>query len=97
MIEPTNRIEQTLGIDLKKVYKSISAASIRKADSDQISISEFSALVEKTRALALQLPDIRPDKVRQAKADLANGKAPSSEEVASAMIRSTTDIRECKQ
>lgn len=97
MIEPSSRIDQTLGIDLKKVYKSISAASIRQVDTDQINISEFSALVEKTRTMALELPDIRLDKVVQAKSDLAAGKRAPSCDIASAMINQTTDIRECKE
>lgn len=97
MIEPSGRVDKSLGIDLKKVYKSISAASVRSSGQDQINISPFSALVEKTRAKALDLPEMRTDLVAQVKADLAAGKKAAADDIASAMINNTSKIRECKE
>lgn len=97
MIEPTGRVDKALGIDLRKVYKSISNASVKRVDSDQINISQFSSLVEKTRVQALQLPDIRADRVSQVKADLASGKISPANDIASAMIDNSIEIRECKE
>ena len=97
MIEPSGRVDKTLGIDLKKVYRSISNASVRSVGKDEIKISEFSALVEKTRAKALELPDIRMDRVRQVKAELASGRTSDAEDIASAMINNSTEIRECNE
>lgn len=96
MIEPSGRVDKMLGIDLRKVYKSVANASVKSVDSDQINISEFSALVEKTRAQALDMPSVRMDKVMQIKADLAAGKSSRANDVASAMINNSIEIRECK-
>lgn len=97
MIDPSSRIDQIFGINLKKVYKSISAASVRQVSSDQINISEFSALVEKTRAKIQEMPSIRVEKVVQAKTEFMAGKIKSADVIASKMISSSIDARECKE
>jgi hypothetical protein len=97
MIEPSGRVDKALGIDLRKVYKSIANVSIKSVENDQINISQFSSLVEKTRAQALELPSIRMDRVRQIKADLAAGKSAQAGDIASAMINNSSEIRECKE
>ena len=97
MIEPSGRIDKALGIDLKKVYKSIASVSVKRVDTDQINISQFSSLVEKTRVQALEMPAVRMDRVMQIKADLAAGKKTQADDIASSMINNSTETRECKE
>ena len=97
MIEPTGRVDKALGIDLKKIYKTISNVSVKSASCDQINISQFSSLVEKTRNQILEMPSIRADKVAQVKADLATGEISSADDVASAMINYPNETKECKE
>jgi|GEM_PF-2585386 len=97
MIEPSGRVDKALGIDLRKVYKSIANASVKSVDNDQINISQFSSLVEKTRAQALDMPSVRMDRVMQVKAGLSAGKNAQADDIASAMINNSIEIRECKE
>ena len=92
MITPSGRVDKALGIQLQKVYKSISNVAVEKTSrQDEINISQFSALVEKTRAAAMNLPEIRTDKVMDAKRSIQNGSLPKGNDIASAMINMTVE------
>ena len=87
MIIPSGRVDRSLGVHLQQIYKTNATSTVARASrSDVVTISKFSALVERGRAAALQLPEIRADVAARARDALLTGTAPSGGEVASAMI-----------
>ena len=83
----TGGVDKTLGVHLQKIYKSGStSATQRVGRRDAVSISKFSALVERGRAHAMSLPDVRADRISEARRSLELGEAPCTQDVASAMI-----------
>lgn len=89
MIIPTNRVDNALGIHLQRVYRTGPATGAdRPSTTDAAAISRFSTLVERGREAALSLPDLRTDKVEQARAALRDGDLAGSSDLAGAMINS---------
>lgn len=84
MIERTGGVDPTLGVHLSKAYK-ISGVN-PPARRDAVTISKFSALVERGRACAMALPDVRTDRVSQVRSSMDAGEMPAVEDIASAMI-----------
>jgi len=94
MIDRTGGVDRALGAHLNKTHK-INGANPdgRWARRDAVTISKFSALVERGRACAMALPQIRADRVAHAKAVIESGEAPGAGEIASAMINSAVEGR----
>lgn len=92
MIDRTGSVDKALGVHLNKTYK-INGANPdgRSARRDAVTISEFSALVERGRACAMVLPDIRANRVSEVKAALSSGLAHGSSDIASAMINGAVE------
>lgn len=87
MIIRTGGVDKALGVHLQKIYNTQGADSVARADRrDAVTISKFSALVERGRACAMSLPDIRADRVSQARLSLEMGDEASGADIASAMI-----------
>ncbi len=87
MIIPTGSVNKTLGIHLQKIYATHPTRAVdRLCGSDVVSISKFSTLLERGRAAALALPEVREDRIAQAKASLQKGEIASSSELAAAII-----------
>lgn len=94
MIEPTGGVDKAFGVHLNKTYKINDANPVEPAARrDALTISKFSALVERGRACAMALPDVRADRVSQAKSWLDSGKMPDKDDVASSMINSVVEGR----
>lgn len=92
MIDPTGGVDKVLGVQLYKTYKTNGAnPDGRAARRDAVTISRFSALVERGRACAMALPDIRADRVSEVKATLDSGLARTSSDIASAMINGAVE------
>ena len=89
MIIPTNRVDNPLGVHLQRIYKTGPVTGTDRPNrADVAAISRFSTLVERGREAALSVPDLRADRVEQAKAALRNGDLAGSSDLASAMINS---------
>lgn len=87
MIIPVNSADKALGVHLNKVNKVQSTTDVAQiSGGDVVTISNFSSLLEKATACAMSQPDIRTDVVAKAKADLAEGKLASGEDIASSLI-----------
>lgn len=87
MIIPTGRADQVMGAHLQKIYKTNPAGAVEGAGrSDMVTISKFAALVEHGRSCAMALPDVRHDRVAQARQALESGNLPGGSELASSMI-----------
>lgn len=87
MIDRTSGVDQAHAVHLSKIYKINGAdAEGRSARRDAVTISKFSALVERGRACAMALPDVRADRVSQVASSLNAGHTPAVTDVASAMI-----------
>ena len=92
MIIPTGGVDKTLSVHLQRIYKTNATDAVeRMSRRDVVSISKFSALVERGRACALALPEVREDLVAGARSALAGGAAPPAIDVASAMINSAVE------
>jgi anti-sigma28 factor (negative regulator of flagellin synthesis) len=92
MIIPIGRVNKTLEIHLQKIYATNPTRAADKiGGSDVVSISKFSALLERGRAAALALPEVRADRVAQAKASLEKGEVASSSELAAAIINAVIE------
>lgn len=94
MIDPTGGVDRAFGVHLNKTTR-INGADPdgRSARRDAVTISKFSALVERGRACALALPDLRADRVSQVRSSLDAGHATGSSDVASAIINSAVEGR----
>ena len=87
MIDSTGRVDGIISTQLRKVYKSVSAASIRQAPkADSINISEFSALVKDTQTKALSEPAIRLNRVLEVSQKLKTNGLPSGTDIANTMV-----------
>jgi hypothetical protein len=87
MIDPTGRVDSMISTQLRKVYKSVSAASIRQIPkADSINISEFSALVKDTQTKALSKPSIRLNRVLEVQQKLLTSGLPSGTDIANTMV-----------
>ncbi len=83
----TGGVDKILGVHLQKIYKSHSTSTTQRVGRrDALSISDFSALVERGRGHAMSLPEVRADRVSQARKSLELGEMPCAQDVASAMI-----------
>jgi hypothetical protein len=94
MIDKTGGVDRALAVHLNKTTR-INGADPdgRSARRDAVTISKFSALVERGRACALALPDLRADRVSQARSSLESGEITGSSDVASAIINSAVEGR----
>jgi hypothetical protein len=92
MIDRTGGVDKALGVHLNRTYK-INGANPdgHSARRDAVSISKFSALVERGRACAMALPDIRADRVSEVKSALSSGLAHGSSDIASAIINGAAE------
>lgn len=87
MIQPTDGIDGIQKVQLQKVYKVNSAGMVdRTSRSDAVTISKYSAMVERGKAIAMSLPEMRDDRVSEVKASLETGNTPSTVDITSAMI-----------
>lgn len=87
MIIQPGSINAVSGVHLNKIYKTSAAGPIEGAGRrDAVSISRFSALVERARACAMALPDVRADRVAQARHSIEHGESPETGDIAAAMI-----------
>ena len=87
MIIPARGVDKSIGIQLNKIQKTDGPDTVAGANRrDAVSISGFTALVERARAQALAAPDVRADRVATAKHKLDSGDVPAVSDVASAMI-----------
>jgi hypothetical protein len=92
MLVPSGSIDKSLGVHLQKIYRTQATDGPGQVErKDVVSISEFAAVVERGRAAAMSLPEVRQDRVDQARAALANGDQPEAQSVASAMINSAVE------
>ncbi len=89
MIDKTGGVDPVYPVRFNKTYKVNGAHDDgRSTGRDAVTISKFSALVERGRACAMALPDVRTDRVAQAKSLLDAGETPGVGDIASAMINS---------
>lgn len=87
MITPANGPDNTPALLIKTLKKVNGTSGIeRPARTDVVSISKFSSLIERARAEALSLPDIRTDAVEKARQTIKDGKLPPAIDIASAII-----------
>ncbi|MHB9035448.1 MAG: flagellar biosynthesis anti-sigma factor FlgM [Armatimonadota bacterium] len=87
MIIPMNGADKALGVHLNKIYKTHNTTAVEQASRrDVVTISKFSALVERARACAMAQPDIRPEAVERAKATLEDGNLATGGDIASSLI-----------
>lgn len=87
MIISTGGVDKALGVHLHKIYKTNATSTAQPASKgDAVSISKFSALVERGRAHAMSLPDVRGDRVSQVRKSLELGETPCARDIASAII-----------
>lgn len=93
MIVPTGKVDKSMGIHLNRIYKTTAADEAAQVgrSSDVVSISKHAALVERGRAAALSLPEVRQDKVEQARTALAENREPEAPSVATAMINGAVE------
>ena len=92
MIVPSGKVDKSLGIHLQKIYRTQATDGTGQVErKDVVSISKFAALVERGRAAAMSLPEVRQDRVDQARAARANGSQPEGQSVASAMINGAVE------
>ncbi|MCX8052615.1 MAG: hypothetical protein N3B12_02315 [Armatimonadetes bacterium] len=92
MIIQSKRIDGTQGVYLNKIYKTSAIDMAEKLGrSDVVTISRLAELVERGRAAALALPDVRADVVARAKEALFVGEVRGADEIASAMINSVVE------
>jgi hypothetical protein len=92
MIVPSGKVDKSMGIHLNKIYKTQPADEAGQvARKDVVSISKFAALVERGRAAAMSLPEVRQDRVDQARALLDSGAEPEAASMAAAMINSAVE------
>ncbi len=87
MIDKTGGVDRIFGVHFNSKNK-IGGADPEQQSSkkDDVTISTFSTLVERGRALALALPDVRIERVAQARAALNSGSGAESVDIASAII-----------
>jgi len=92
MIDRTGGVHRAWGVQLGKTSK-ISGANPDgcSARRDAVTISKFSALVERGRACAMALPSVRPNRVSEVRTFLDSGETHRSTEIASAMINSAVE------
>lgn len=92
MIVPSGKVDKSMGIHLQRIYKMQAADEagqvVRK---DVVSISRFAALVERGRAAAMSLPEVRQDRVDQARAMMESGAEPEAGSLAAAIINSAVE------
>lgn len=87
MIIPTGRANEALGAHLNKIYKTNATSAVERIGrKDAVTISRLSALVEHGRACAMALPEIRSDRVAQARLSIQTGMLPEAKDIASFMI-----------
>ena len=94
MIDRTGGVDKATRVHLNKT-QAINGANPdgRSARRDAVTISKFSALVERGRACAMALPDIRANRVSQAKASLDSGETVGASDIASSMINGAVEGR----
>ena len=94
MIDRTGGVDKTFGVHLNKTTR-INGADPdgRWARRDAVTISKFSALVERGRACAMALPNLRADRVSAVRSSLAAGEITTASDVASAIINSAVEGR----
>lgn len=88
MIDRTSGVDPTYAVHFNTTYR-ISGVNDDDGSStgrDAVTISKFSALVERGRTCAMALPDVRADRVAQAKSLVNAGETPGVSDIASAMI-----------
>lgn len=77
---------------MQKIYKTAATDTVaRLSRSDIVTISRFSELVERGRACALALPEVRTDVVARAREALLTGAPTAASEIASAMINAVVE------
>lgn len=87
MIDRTGGVDPTFAVRFNRTYKINGAQDDgRSARRDAVTISKFSALVERGRACAMALPEVRADRVSQVRSSLDTGDTPAVTDIASAMI-----------
>lgn len=94
MIDRPGSIDNVLRVQPSKTYQ------VRRGDPDRrsarrdaVTISKFSALVERGRECAMALPPVRADRVSEVKSSLASGFSHESTDIASAMINGAAEGR----
>lgn len=94
MIDRTGGVDKTFGVHLNKTYK-INGANPNGlvARRDAVTISKFSALVERGRSCAMALPDVRTERISQARSLLDSGGMPDTGDIASAIINNVVERR----
>ena len=94
MIDKTGGVDKAFGIQPNRIYRINDANPVEPAARrDALTISKFSALVEHGRACAMALPEVRADRVSQAKSWLNSGEIPDKVDVASAIINNAVEGR----
>lgn len=92
MIVPSGKVDKSLGIHLQKIYRTQATDGVAQAErKDVVSISKFASLVERGRAAAMALPEMRQDRVDQARAALAGGTLAEGPSIASAMMNAAIE------
>lgn len=95
MIISTDRVGSALGVHLQKTYKTNPVTIPKPAGGlDEASISRFSALIERARAQALSLSDVRANRVDEVRAALKVGQTPQAVDVASSIINQAVEGKE---
>lgn len=91
MIDRTGGVDRALGIQLNRTYRINDAKPDTQPRRDALTISKFSALVERGRACAMALPEVRADRVSQARSSIEEGNAPDASTIGAAMINSAVE------
>ena len=92
MIVSSGKVDKALGAHLHKVYKTQAPGAAEQGGAqDVVTISKFAELVERGRAAAMSLPDVRADRVEQARRTLDAGDLPGASSVAAAMINGAVE------
>ena len=87
MIIPTGRANEALSVHLNKIYKTNATSAVERIGrKDAVTISRLSALVEHGRVCAMALPEVRSDRVAQARMSIQTGMLPEAKDIASSMI-----------
>ena len=87
MIIPTGRANEALSVHLNKIYKTNATSAVEQIErKDAVTISRLSALVEHGRTCAMALPEVRSDRVAQARLSLQAGILPEAKDIASSMM-----------
>jgi hypothetical protein len=86
IIQPSG-VDKALGVHLQKIYKTnATVAADATGGRDAVSISKFSALVERAHTQVMAMPDVRADRIAQVRSSLDLGESVGVDDIASAMI-----------